>query len=46
MNEQEEVAMQVQLLYAGVLSVAEVREMRGLAPVAQASLPEREGEDA
>jgi phage portal protein BeeE len=31
-NEQEEVAIQVQLLNAGVLSVAEVRAMRGLAP--------------
>ena len=29
-DEQEEVAIQVQLLNAGVLSVAEVREMRGL----------------
>ncbi len=36
-DEQEEVAMQVQLLNAGVLSVAEVRAMRGLppAPVAE-----------
>ena len=32
-DEQEEVAIQVQLLNAGVLSVAEVRAMRGLAPV-------------
>lgn len=32
-DEQQEVAMQVQLLNAGVLSVAEVRAMRGLAPV-------------
>jgi len=31
-NEQAEVAIQVQLLNAGVLSVAEVRAMRGLAP--------------
>ena len=31
-DEQEEVAMQVQLLNAGVLSVAEVRAMRGLPP--------------
>ena len=31
-DEQEEVAMQVQLLGAGVLSVAEVRAMRGLPP--------------
>ncbi len=31
-NQQEEVAMQVQLLNAGVLTVAEVRAMRGLAP--------------
>ncbi len=33
-NEQQEVAMQVQLLNAGVLSIAEVRAMRGLAPAA------------
>ncbi len=32
-NETEEVAIQVQLLQAGVLSVAEVRAMRGLPPV-------------
>jgi phage portal protein BeeE len=32
-DEQEEVAIQVQLLNAGVLSVAEVRAMRGLPPV-------------
>ena len=32
-DEQQEVAMQVQLLNAGVLSVAEVRAMRGLPPV-------------
>jgi phage portal protein BeeE len=31
-DEQEEVAIQVQLLNAGVLSVAEVRAMRGLPP--------------
>ncbi len=31
-DEQEEVAMQVQLLNVGVLSVAEVRAIRGLAP--------------
>ena len=31
-DEQQEVAMQVQLLNAGVLSVAEVRAMRGLPP--------------
>ena len=34
-DEQEEVAMQVQLLSAGVLSVAEVRAMRGLPPAAE-----------
>ena len=34
-DEQEEVAMQVQLLNAGVLSVAEVRAMRGLPPAAE-----------
>jgi HK97 family phage portal protein len=33
-DEQEEVAMQLQLLAAGVISVAEVRGMRGLPPVA------------
>jgi HK97 family phage portal protein len=33
-DEQEEVAMQLQLLNAGVISVAEVRAMRGLPPVA------------
>jgi len=33
-DEQEEVAIQVQLLNAGVLSVAEVRAMRGLPPAA------------
>jgi phage portal protein BeeE len=33
-DEQEEVAIQVQLLNAGVLSVAEVRAMRGLPPIA------------
>jgi phage portal protein BeeE len=32
-DEQEEVAIQVQLLNAGVLSVAEVRAMRGLPPI-------------
>ncbi len=32
-NAQEETAMQIQLLNAGVLSVAEVRAQRGLAPV-------------
>ena len=32
-NEQEEVAIQVQLLNAGVLSIAEVRAQRGLPPV-------------
>jgi phage portal protein BeeE len=36
-DEQEEVAIQVQLLNAGVLSVAEVRAMRGLSPVQPAS---------
>jgi HK97 family phage portal protein len=35
-DEQQEVAMQIQLLNAGVLSVAEVRAMRGLPPVSQA----------
>ncbi len=34
-DEQQEVAIQVQLLNAGVLSVAEVRAQRGLAPVPQ-----------
>ncbi len=33
-DEQEEVAMQLQLLSAGVISIAEVRAMRGLPPVA------------
>jgi phage portal protein BeeE len=33
-DEQEEVAIQMQLLGAGVLSVEEVRAMRGLAPIA------------
>jgi HK97 family phage portal protein len=33
-DEQEEVAIQVQLLNAGVLSVAEVRALRGLPPIA------------
>jgi phage portal protein BeeE len=32
-NEQEEVAIQVQLLNAGVLSIAEVRAQRGLPPL-------------
>jgi HK97 family phage portal protein len=32
-DEQEEVAMQIQLLNAGVLTVGEVRAMRGLAPL-------------
>ncbi len=32
-DEQQEVAMQVQLLKAGVLTVAEVRAMRGLSPL-------------
>ncbi len=36
-DEQQEVAMQVQLLSAGVLSVAEVRAMRGLPPVEAAA---------
>ena len=36
-DEQQEVAMQVQLLNAGVLSVAEVRAMRGLSPLARGS---------
>jgi HK97 family phage portal protein len=34
-DETEEAAMQVQLLQAGVLSVAEVRAMRGLPPMAE-----------
>jgi HK97 family phage portal protein len=34
-DEAEEVALQIQLLQAGILSVAEVRAMRGLAPVAE-----------
>ena len=38
-DEQEEVAIQVQLLNAGVLSIAEVRGLRGLPPVA-APVPE------
>ena len=33
-DEQQEVDMQVQLLKAGVLTVAEVRAMRGLPPLA------------
>ena len=36
-DEQEEVAMQLQLLSAGVISVAEVRAMRGLPPIATES---------
>ena len=36
-DEKQEVAMQVQLLSAGVLSVAEVRAMRGLPPVEAAA---------
>jgi HK97 family phage portal protein len=38
-DEQEEVAIQVQLLNAGVLSIAEVRAMRGLPP-ADSALPQ------
>ena len=42
-DEQEEVAMQVQLLNAGVLTIAEVRAMRGLAPLPPAAaLPVQE----
>jgi phage portal protein BeeE len=44
-DEQEEVAIQVQLLNAGVLSVAEVRAMRGLAPQTQPQ-PEPEASEA
>ncbi len=36
-NEQEEAAIQVQLLNAGILSVAEVRAMRGLPAVVEAA---------
>ena len=39
-NEQEEVAMQVQLLNAGIVTVAEVRAMRGLPAMLPASAPE------
>ncbi len=38
-NQQEEVNMQVQLLNAGVLSVAEVRAQRGLPPLANSEVP-------
>jgi HK97 family phage portal protein len=38
-NEQEEVAMQVQLLTAGVLTVDEVRAQRGLTPLAALPAP-------
>lgn len=44
-NEQEEVAMQVALLNAGVLSIAEVRAQRGLPP-AQPVMPEAASEVA
>jgi phage portal protein BeeE len=40
-DEQEEVAIQVQLLQAGVLSVAEVRAMRGLPPAVPTESPAR-----
>jgi len=39
-NEKEEVAIQVQLLNAGVLSIAEVRAQRGLPPMEPASASE------
>ncbi len=39
-NEMEEVQIQTELLKAGVLTVAEVRSMRGLAPVVAESLME------
>ena len=39
-DEQEEVAMQVQLLNAGILTVAEVRAMRGLPPMTSTSAEE------
>jgi phage portal protein BeeE len=39
-DEQQEVAMQVQLLNAGVLTVNEVRQMRGLQPLAPATAQE------
>ena len=42
-DEQQEVAMQVQLLNAGVLLVDEVRAMRGLAPLTPAPSGEQEG---
>ena len=41
-NEQEEVAMQVELLKAGILTVAEVRAMRGLAAVEPAAAEREE----
>jgi len=39
-DEQEEVAIQMQLLNAGVLSIAEVRAQRGLPPVERAPVSE------
>ncbi len=44
-DEQEEVAMQVELLKAGILTVAEVRAMRGLAPMVPVT-PTAEDEEA
>ena len=45
-NEQEEVAMQVQLLNAGVLSVAEVRAQRGLPALTPEPEPEAKEQEA
>jgi HK97 family phage portal protein len=45
-NETEEVALQVQLLQAGVLSIAEVRAMRGLAPATHPGPSEAQKQEA
>ena len=46
-DEQQEVTMQVQLLSAGVLTVDEVRGMRGLPPLAPAAaVPAQEPKEA
>jgi HK97 family phage portal protein len=42
-DEETELAVQVQLLKAGVLTVDEVRSMRGLAPLARVGAPENSG---
>ncbi len=45
-DEETELAVQVQLLEAGVLTVNEVRAMRGLSPLGQEAAVELAGEDA